>query len=121
MIKASSMQTLPKGKTPPISIVVIEPMCHVPPGTTRAILLVSVGTSITSAFKPKNDPTMTKGAETQTHSINSNNTVKKFTAVAAPAICKKMFKQQNIKTKTPGNAVAVKMAFIFQALPWQNL
>ena len=114
MMKASSMHTDPKGRTPPIIIVMPSFMCQGDSGTTRAICLVLVGTSIVRALRPINAPTKTMGAEIVTHSKNRQMMVKKLTAVAAPAKLRKMFKTVKMKTKMAGRAVAVAMVFNFQ-------
>ena len=121
MIKANSMQTDPKGRTPPIKTVTPEFMCHGASGMTRAIFLVLVGTSITGAFNPIYAPMKTIGAEIVTQSKKSTMMVRKLTAVAAPAKLKKMFRMVNTLTKTPGRAVAVAIVFIFQFGASQNL
>ena len=121
MMNASSIQTDPKGRTPPIKIVIPEFMCQGASGMTRAICLVLVGTSIVDALRPMKAPTKTMGAEIVTHSKNRTRIVKKLTAVAAPAKLKKMFKTVNIPTKRAGRPVAVAMVFNFQFVDPVNL
>ena len=121
MIKASSMQTEPKGKIPPINMVTTAFICQGDSGMKRAIWLVLVGVSIGDALRPTKAPAKTRGAEMHTHKRKRTKMVKKLTAVAAPATLKKMLRIVNMHTKTPGNAVAVIMEFIFQLVASQNL
>ena len=91
MIKASSMQTEPKGRIPPMNMVTMLLMCHGTSGMMRAIWFVFVGTSMEGAFNPTNAPAKTKGAEIHTHNRKRTIIVRKLTAVAAPAKLKKKF------------------------------
>mmetsp|Transcript_43644 Transcript_43644/g.64010 ORF Transcript_43644/g.64010 Transcript_43644/m.64010 type:complete len:234 (+) Transcript_43644:559-1260(+) len=96
-------------------------MYHGVSGMTLAIWLVLTGTSIFWARYPKKLPMKTSGVATQTHNKKRAKMVKKLTAVAAPAKRRKMSRNKNIDTNTPGKAVAVRMVFRFHAFAWKNL
>lgn len=57
----------------------------------------------------------------QTHNKKRTKSVKKLTAVAAPATLRKIFRTANMHTNKPGKAVAVTIEFNFQFFASQNL
>ena len=107
MIKKSSMHTLPKGRMPPNKIEKGGVEYHGRLGTMRAIWFVFVGTATLSERKPKKLPTKTRGVDTHSHNPKIETRVKKLTAVAAPAMLKKIFNTIKIPTRVPGRPAAV--------------
>mmetsp|Transcript_98799 Transcript_98799/g.211724 ORF Transcript_98799/g.211724 Transcript_98799/m.211724 type:complete len:217 (-) Transcript_98799:927-1577(-) len=121
MMKKSSVNTAPKGKTPPTSDVNIGWINQGCAGICRGTWFVRTGSSMASFLKPKYEPRKTRGTEMPNHRTSNANIVVKGTA--PEDFCPQMskFKTKKITKTMPGYRKAVRSVHIFQSSPLKTL